>query len=32
MDSCDNKDTNIFNSITDLDFSGCLFKKHCPEY
>jgi hypothetical protein len=32
MNTCQYKDTDIFNKIDNLDFQGCLFKKHCPEY
>ena len=32
MNNCDLKDPDIFIDIDNLDSSGCLFKKHCPEY
>ena len=32
MKNCDLKDPDIFVDIDNLESSGCLFKKHCPEY
>ena len=33
MSSCDYKDINtITKTVTDLDPTGCMFKKHVPEY
>ena len=32
MSSCELKDPDIFIEISNLDKTGCLFKKHCPEY
>ena len=32
MDNCDIIDPDIFIPINNLDSTGCIFKKHCPEY
>ena len=32
MDNCDLIDPNIFIHIDNLDPTGCIFKKHCPEF
>ena len=32
MKDCELKDPDIFINIENLESSGCLFKKHCPEY
>ncbi len=32
MKDCELKDPDIFIDIENLESSGCLFKKHCPEY
>ena len=32
MKDCSLKDPSIFIHINNMPHSGCLFKKHCPEY
>ena len=32
MKDCTLMDPDIFESIDSMDSTGCIFKKHCPEY